>query len=101
MRAAFSAKVTVLRQGHGWTRTCTSDGTPPGADAVRFTVMRAIGPRRHGRGSAEESAKERDQGEARLWHIGTALSVSFMVAVIALVGLGALAWLLLGLAGFR
>ena len=44
---------------------------------------------------------EGDGGEARLWHIGTALAVSFTVAVVGLVGLAWLAWVLLGAAGFR
>jgi uncharacterized protein YjbI with pentapeptide repeats len=48
-----------------------------------------------------ESAREGDGGEARLWHIGTALAVSFTVAVVGLVGLAWLAWVLLGVAGFR
>ena len=40
-------------------------------------------------------------GDARLWHIGIALAVSFTVAVLGLAGLAGLAWLLLGLGGFR
>ena len=48
-----------------------------------------------------ESPREGDGGEARLWHIGTALAVSFTVAVVGLVGLAWLAWVLLGVAGFR
>ena len=48
-----------------------------------------------------ELAREGDGGEARLWHIGTALAVSFTVAVVGLVGLAWLAWVLLGVAGFR
>ncbi len=50
---------------------------------------------------AKLPSQRRDVGEAPLWHIGTALAVSFTVAVFGLVGLVALAWLLLGLAGFR
>ena len=48
-----------------------------------------------------ESPWEGDGGEARLWHIGAALAVSFTVAVVGLVGLAWLAWVLLGAAGFR
>jgi hypothetical protein len=42
--------------------------------------------------------RRRDAGDARLWHIGAALAVSFTVAVAALAGL---AWVLLGAGGFR
>jgi Pentapeptide repeats (9 copies) len=49
----------------------------------------------------QKSAKPQDAGEARLWRIGIALAVSFTVAVLGLTGFGYLAWLLLGLAGFR
>jgi hypothetical protein len=47
---------------------------------------------------AREPVQRSDGGEARLWHLGTALAVSFTVAV---VGLAWLAWVLLGLAGYR
>lgn len=39
--------------------------------------------------------------EARLWHIGTAMAVSFTMAVVGLAGLAWLAWVLLAVAGFR
>ncbi len=42
-----------------------------------------------------------DRGEPRLWRLGTALAVSFTVAVVGLAGLAVLAWVLLGLAGYR
>ena len=46
-------------------------------------------------------ARRDDPGEARLWHIGTALAVSFAVALAVLVGLAWLAWTVLGVTGFR
>ena len=49
----------------------------------------------------QKSAQPQDAGEARLWRIGIALAVSFTVALLGLTGLAYLAWLLLGLAGFR
>ena len=49
----------------------------------------------------QEPARRSDAGEARLWHLGTALAVSFTVAVVGLAGLAWLAWVLLGLAGYR
>ena len=49
----------------------------------------------------QEPARAGDGGEARLWHLGTALAVSFTVAVVGLAGLAWLAWVLLGLAGYR
>ena len=52
----------------------------------------------------QKPARQGDAGEARLWHLGTALAVSFTVAVVGLAGLAGLAWLawvLLGLAGYR
>jgi len=59
-------------------------------------------PRRRGRQSAtQEPVQRSDGGEARLWHLGTALAVSFTVAVVGLAGLAWLAWVLLGLAGYR
>jgi hypothetical protein len=48
----------------------------------------------------QELARQGD-GETRLWHIGTAMAVSFTVAVVGLAGLAWLAWVLLGVAGFR
>jgi uncharacterized protein YjbI with pentapeptide repeats len=39
--------------------------------------------------------------EPRMWHIRTALVVSFTVAVLALAALAVLAWVLIGIAGFR
>ena len=50
---------------------------------------------------ARERVQRSDGGEARLWHLGTALAVSFTVAVVGLAGLAWLAWALLGLAGYR
>ena len=49
----------------------------------------------------QEPTRQGDGGEARLWHIGTAMAVSFTVAVVGLVGLAGLAWVLLGVTGFR
>lgn len=48
---------------------------------------------------AVDPARRRDAGEARLWHIGVALAVSFTVAEAALAGLAGLAWVLLGVGG--
>ena len=48
-----------------------------------------------------ESIQRGDGGEARLWHIRTVLVVSFAVVVVGLAGLSWLAWVLLGLAGYR
>ena len=57
-------------------------------------------PRR--RAAADQNPVQRsDSGEARLWHLGTVLTVSFTVAVVGLAGLAWLAWILLGLAGYR
>jgi hypothetical protein len=50
---------------------------------------------------AREPVQRSDGGEARLWHLGTALAVSFTVAVVGLAALAWLAWVLLGLAGYR
>jgi hypothetical protein len=50
---------------------------------------------------AREPVQRSDGGEARLWHLGTALAVSFTVAVVGLAGLAWLAWVLVGLAGYR
>jgi hypothetical protein len=62
--------------------------------------MRANFPARR-RPAADQEPTRRDDGEARLWHIGTVLAVSFTVAVVGLAGLAWLAWVLLGLAGYR
>jgi hypothetical protein len=48
-----------------------------------------------------EPVQRGDRGEARLWHLGTAPAVSFTVAVIGLADLAWLAWVLLGVAGYR
>jgi uncharacterized protein YjbI with pentapeptide repeats len=59
-------------------------------------------PLRRGRPAAAQEPVHRSDGdEARLWHLGTALAVSFTVAVVGLAGLAWLAWVLLGLAGYR
>ncbi len=63
--------------------------------------MSANLPRRRRSATDREPTQRRDIGEARLWHIGAALAVSFTVAVLGLAGLTWLAWALLGLAGFR
>ena len=51
--------------------------------------------------AVQEPVQRSDGGEARLWHLRTALAVSFTVAVVGLAGLAWLAWVLLGLAGYR
>src|SRR5690348_8561106 len=66
-----------------------------------FTVMRSKLPRRRRLMSHQELARRRDAGEVRLWHIRTALTVSFTAAVLGLAGLGWLSWVLIGWAGFR
>ena len=59
-------------------------------------------PLRRGRpATAQEPVQRSDGGEARLWRLGTALAVSFTVAVVGLAGLAWLAWALLGVAGYR
>ena len=63
--------------------------------------MRANFPRRRRPAAEQKPIRRGDSGEARLWHIGTALAVSFTVAVVSLAGLTWLAWVLLGLAGYR
>ena len=63
--------------------------------------MSARLPGRRRPAGGQKSARQGDAGEARLWHLGTALAVSFAVAVVGLVGLAWLAWVLLGLAGYR
>ena len=67
---------------------------------ARFTTMSANFPRRR-RPAADQEPVWQDEGEARLWHLGTALAVGFTVAVVGLAGLAWLAWILLGLAGYR
>jgi len=62
--------------------------------------MSANFPRRR-RPAADQKPIRRGEGEARLWHLGTALAVGFTVAVVGLAGLAWLAWVLLGLAGYR
>ena len=57
--------------------------------------------RRRHPAAAQEPVQRSDGGEARLWHLGKALAVSFTVAVVGLAGLAWLAWVLLGLAGYR
>ena len=57
---------------------------------------------RRRRPAADQEPVERGGGgEARLWHLGTALAVGFTVAVVGLAGLAWLAWVLLGVAGYR
>ena len=51
--------------------------------------------------AAQKPLERSDGGEARLWHPGTALAVSFTVAAVGLGGLAGLAWILLGVAGYR
>jgi uncharacterized protein YjbI with pentapeptide repeats len=68
---------------------------------IRFTVMSARLPGRRRPAGGQKQAQQSDAGEARLWHLGTALVVSFAVAVVGLAGLAWLAWVLLGLAGYR
>jgi hypothetical protein len=63
--------------------------------------MSANFPRRRRPAGDREPVRQSDSGETRLWHIGTALAVSFTVAVVGLAGLAWLAWVLLGVAGFR
>jgi hypothetical protein len=58
-------------------------------------------PLRRRQAVAQELVQRSDGGEARLWHLGTALAVSFTVAMAGLAGLAWLAWVLLGLAGYR
>ena len=65
------------------------------------TVMSANPPRQRQSVGGQEPTRRSDVGEARLWHIGTALTLSFTVAVLGLTGLAWLAWVLVGSAGFR
>jgi uncharacterized protein YjbI with pentapeptide repeats len=60
--------------------------------------MSANFPSRRRPAGDQEPTRPGAGGEPRLWHIGTAMAVSFTVAV---VGLAGLAWVLLGAAGFR
>ena len=69
--------------------------------AIRFAIVGANFSRRYRPADGHEPAQRGDLGEARLWHLGTALAVSFTVAVVGLAGLSWLAWVLLGLAGYR
>ena len=63
--------------------------------------MRANFPARRRRAADQAPIQRNDDGEARLWHLRTALAVSFTVAVVGLAGLALLAWVLLGWAGYR
>ena len=63
--------------------------------------MSANPSRRRRPAAAQEPVQRSDDGEARLWHLGTALVVGFTVAVVGLAGLAWLAWVLLGVAGYR
>jgi hypothetical protein len=58
-------------------------------------------PRRRRPAAAQEPVQRSDGGEARLWHLGKTLAVSFTMAVVGLAGLAWLAWVLLGVAGYR
>jgi hypothetical protein len=58
-------------------------------------------PRRYRPADDHEQVQGGDRGDARLWRLGTALAVSFTVAVVGLAGLAWLAWALLGVAGYR
>jgi uncharacterized protein YjbI with pentapeptide repeats len=57
--------------------------------------------RRHRPADDYKPVQRGDHGEARLWRLGTALAVSFTLAVVGLAGLAWLAWVLLGAAGYR
>ncbi len=63
--------------------------------------MSANLPRRRRSAGNKQALRRREDGEARLWRIGLALTVSFSVAVVGLAGLASLAWVLLGVAGYR
>jgi hypothetical protein len=63
--------------------------------------MSANPPERHRPAGGQEPAPRGDVGEARLWHIGVALAVSFTGAVLGLAALAWLPWVVLGVAGFR
>ena len=62
--------------------------------------MSAKFPSRRGP-AADQKPIQWGDGDARLWHIGTALAVGFTVALVGLAGLTWLSWVLLGLAGYR
>jgi len=47
----------------------------------RFTIVGANLPRRFHPPGGQEPTQRGDRGEARLWRLGTALAVSFTVAV--------------------
>jgi len=55
--------------------------------------MSANLPRRRRPAVGQEPIQRGDGGEPRLWRIGTALAVSFTVAVAGLAGLAWLAWI--------
>ena len=58
-------------------------------------------PRRYRPADDHEPVQHGDRGDERLWRLGTALTVSFTVAVVGLAGLAWLAWVLLGVARYR
>ena len=62
--------------------------------------MGANFPARRRPAGDQEPTRQGDGGEARLWHIGTALAVSFRGRGASLTLAGP-AWVLLGAAGFR
>ena len=57
--------------------------------------------RRRRPAAAQGPAQRSDGGEVELWRLRKALAVSFTVAVVGLASLAGLAWILLGLAGYR
>jgi hypothetical protein len=57
--------------------------------------------RRYRPADDHEPVQYGDRDEARLWRLGTALAMSFTVAVVGLARLAWLAWVLLGVAGYR
>lgn len=63
--------------------------------------MRAKVSRRRNSASVREPVRRPDPNEAQLWRFGSALTISFTVAVLGLACLTWLTWLLLGWAGFR
>src|SRR6266536_5809494 len=69
---------------------------------VGLHVKKAAGNLRTRRSRKNQNLHQQNgSDEARLWHIGTALTLGFIVALLGLTALTALAWMLLGLAGFR